>query len=218
MATVKSSNLKSQISKSKAETTKELALPKEIFNQKPNPVLLHQVITGYLSNQVQSTAHTKTRGQVSGSGKKPWRQKGTGRARAGSIRSPLWIGGGITFGPSPERNFKKVLPKQVRLSALAQALTDRYKNKNLFVIPSLQLEKPSTKKVLEILKKHNHEGKTLFVSTKINNNLVKSVGNVPGLNAVTAQEINALDVLLHKNIIIENSAIAELEKRFKGQS
>lgn len=213
MATIK--NPKSKIQNPKPVEPK---LPKEIFGVEPNPALLHQVITGYLSNQIQSTAHTKTRGKVAGTGKKPWRQKGTGRARAGSVRSPLWIGGGITFGPSPKRNFKKVLPKQIRLSALAQTLSDRNKNKTLFVVPSLNMDKPSTKYVIEMIKKHNHQGKTLFVTATNNQTLVKSVRNITGVSAITAQEINALNVLAHKNIIIENSAVAELIKRFGTQS
>ena len=209
MATIKST--KTQAPKSKPAETK---LPKEIFGVKPNTALLHQVITGYLSNQLQSTAHTKTRGNVSGGGRKPWKQKGTGRARVGSNRSPIWIGGGITFGPSPEKNFKKILPKQLRMNALAQTLTDRHQNKTLFIVPSLRLEKPSTKKVIELTKKHNHDGKILFVTAENNDNLVLSVRNVPGLNVVTAREINAINVLLHKNVIIEKSAVAELSKRF----
>jgi len=126
-------------------------LPKEIFDVKLNPDLVHQVATSQMANRRQVIAHTKDRGEVRGGGKKPWRQKGTGRARHGSIRSPLWKGGGVTFGPTKERNFKKIIPKKMKRKALFMVLSAKAKENLLIILDTLKLPLPKTKVISQIL-------------------------------------------------------------------
>lgn len=200
--------------KKPVESKKNLALPKEIFDVKPNLDLLHQVVAGYLSNLKKSTAHTKTRGQVAGGGKKPWKQKGTGRARHGSIRSPIWVGGGIVFGPTPAINYKKILPQKMRLGALAQALTNRTKLKKLRVVENLSLARAKTKLAVKLLADLGLTDKTLLVTNSNNQNLVKAARNLPNANVATAAFVTALDILRHQTVIVEKPAIKSLETRF----
>lgn len=203
-----------QSSKLKTQNREEIKLPKEIFGQKPNPALIHQVITAYLSNQRVSTASTKTRGQVSGGGKKPWRQKGTGRARHGSIRSPIWAGGGITFGPSPAKNFQKDIPKKMKLAALAQMLSDRKASKKIIIRGTLMLPQPKTKRAIQFLGALGIVGKALMVTAGKNENLLKATRNLQRAAVVAAQDVNALDVISSDYTIIEKPAIEVLAKRF----
>ncbi len=145
--------MKIDVYNQKGEKTGETLLPKEIFGVKLNRDLMHQVVVSQMANRRQVIAHTKGRGEVSGGGKKPWAQKGTGRARHGSIRSPLWKGGGTTFGPTKEANFKKKIPIQMKRRALFMALSEKFRNNLLVVMDALKIEKLKTKLVAEILKK-----------------------------------------------------------------
>ena len=133
--------------------TGQMKLPEEVFGKDFKPDLIHQVIIGMQSNKRQGTAHTKDRGEVRGGGKKPWKQKGTGRARHGSNRSPIWIGGGVTFGPTNEKNYKKVLPKKIRKAALLSILSAKAKDKDILVVEGIEIKEPKTKIIKPILDK-----------------------------------------------------------------
>ncbi len=137
----------------KGEKTGQMKLPEEIFGKDFKPDLIHQVIVGMQSNKRQGTAHTKDRGEVRGGGKKPWRQKGTGRARHGSNRSPIWIGGGVTFGPTKDKNYKKTLPKKIRKTALLSVLSAKVRDKDTLIVEDIKIEKPKTKIIKPILDK-----------------------------------------------------------------
>jgi len=199
----------------KGKIVGEGELPSEIFDLEINPDLLHQVVVCQMANRRQILAHTKTRGEVRGGGRKPWRQKGTGRARHGSIRSPLWIGGGVTFGPRKERIFKKKINKKMKRLALFMALSAKAKNGFLIVLDELQLEKPKTKVMESILnslpcKKES----TLIALPKVDWNIIKSARNLPYVRVMEARELNALDLLSFKYLIIPKEGIKTIQETF----
>lgn len=172
-----------------------------------NPDLVHQVVLGYMSNQRQVLAHTKTRGEVRGGGKKPWRQKGTGRARIGSIRAPHWIGGGITFGPRKNRNFKTTLPKKMRRKALAVTLAKKNDEQELFGIDFPKLTEIKTKKAVLWLEKYPlKEGNILFLSDKINPIFHLSMRNLVYIKSKPVKDLNCLDLLQFNNIVFDKHA------------
>ncbi len=180
-----------------------------IFSTKVNIPLLHEVVTAYLANRRKGCASTKTRGEVSGGGRKPWRQKGTGRARAGSIRSPLWRHGGIVFGPKP-RDYRQDLPKKKLKKALACALAA--KADVIKVLENLEIVEPKTKKIIEILKKIGiNSEETVFVLEKIEDNLRLASRNITYLNLVERRNLNAYDVLNCKNLIFTLEALKNYE-------
>lgn len=200
-----------QLTKVKKPTS---TLPKEIFELKDNPALLHQVLTGYLANKRIHTASTKTRGEVAGSGIKPWRQKGTGRARHGSRRSPIWVGGGITFGPRSNRNYKKTLPKRLRLSALAHSLSNRNKDSKIIITPKLDITDYKTKSVIEFVKKLNIKGSVVLVTAKTNQKLARAAKNVPWLSVAIAGNLTAYDVIKNEFIVFDQSAVTAILDRY----
>lgn len=162
----------------KGEEVGTTLLPKDIFDVKINPDLIHQVIVSQMANRRKVVAHTKDRGEVRGGGKKPWRQKGTGRARHGSIRSPLWRGGGVTFGPRKEKIFKKKIPKKMKRKALFMVLSDKFKNNLLIVLDELKLEKTKTKFLVQLFEnlkekiKNFKEGNTLIALPDYDKNII----------------------------------------------
>ncbi|GAH27850.1 unnamed protein product [marine sediment metagenome] len=168
----------------KGEKLRRIRLPQEIFEIEMNSDLVHQVMVSQMANRRQVIAHTKTRAEVSGGGRKPWRQKGTGRARHGSIRSPIWIGGGVAFGPRKDRVFKKKIPKKMRRKALFMVLSSKVKDKELLVLDKLETKEPQTKimaKMMENLRKKIKdfkEGSVLFLLAKKDENLIKSLRNI----------------------------------------
>ena len=201
----------------KGEVLKKISLPKEIFGQKPNPLLLSQVVRVYLSRKKLRTASTKTRAEVAGGGRKPWRQKGTGRARAGSIRSPIWRGGGVVFGPKPvdkELN----LPKKMRQKSLVVALSDKYTEKAIAVVDRLEFRQPKTKKAQEFLEKIPIEQSkpTLLVLDDKNEATVKSFRNIGRVEISRALDLNTLDVLKFSGLIFTLAALEKLKERFGG--
>ena len=190
-------------------------LPKEIFGLKTNPDLVHQVVVSQMANRRQVIAHTKDRGEVRGGGRKPWRQKGTGRARHGSIRSPLWRGGGVTFGPTKERVFKKKIPEKMRRLALFMALSGKVKNNLLILLDKLKVEKAKTKLMAEILKKLPcKEKSSLIALLEIDKNLILATRNIPKIETIQAKDLNCLDLLSFKYLIMPKESIKVIKDTF----
>lgn len=189
-------------------------LPKEIFDVKMNLDLVHQVIVSQMSNRRQITAHTKDRSEVRGGGKKPWRQKGTGRARAGSSRSPLWKGGGVTFGPRKDRIFKKEIPSKIRRKALFMVLSEKVRKNLLILLDELKVSKPKTKEIVTILKKLPCNKNCLIISPNYDKSLFLSGRNIPKVATIEARNLNALDVLSFKYLLISKDAVKTIKETF----
>lgn len=197
------------------EKTGQTRLASEIFGVKMNQDLVYQVTVSQASNRRQSTAHTKGRGDVRGGGKKPWRQKGTGRARHGSIRSPLWRGGGTTFGPTNERNFKRKINKKTRRLALLMVLSEKAKNNLVVILDDLKLEKPKTKLFTEILNKLPSAGKkSLIALPEQDKNLILAARNISGTETMSAKDLNCLDLLSVKYLILSKESIKIIKETF----
>ncbi len=197
----------------KGEEIGKLELPKKVFGAHINKTLLWEALTIILNNQRSGTAKTKTRAEVRGGGRKPWRQKGTGLARHGSIRSPIWRKGGVVFGPKP-RDYYKKMPQQKKIKALLSALSAAAKEDRIRIIEDMNIEKPRTKIINELLKKININGtKILISSDKINKNLLLSVRNIPRINLKRSADINCYDVLWADYVLFTKNGLSELEKR-----
>ncbi len=175
---------------------------------------VHDVVVAYMAAQRSGTACTKTMGEVAGSGKKPWRQKGTGRARAGSFASPLWRGGGVVFGPKP-RDFSKKVTRKTKQLALRKALTERVNAGDVTVLDAIKLDSPKTKGFVGILKSLEVKGTTLLVTDNGNENLIRASRNVEGVEIASPQSINTYQLLRSKNVIFTRSAIEALDARLK---
>jgi len=190
----------------------KVELNSSVFNDKINEHVVHQVVNAQLAARRSGNASTKTRGKVRGGGRKPWRQKGTGRARHGSIRSPLWVGGGITFGPSP-RSYDKKLTKKMRKLALRSVLTDKVQRDELVLIDNISLDRPKTKAVVEILEDLGLEDKkVLIVMPEKDKNLYLSARNIPNVKTLLAGSVNAYDLLDNEMIIFLEEAVKMLEE------
>src|SRR3989339_1356672 len=177
--------LKAKIYNIKGEVAGEETLDPDIFEVETKVGLIHQVLVAQMANKRQVLAHTKDRGEVSGGGKKPWKQKGTGRARQGSIRSPQWVGGGIVFGPTKERVFEQKINKKMKRKALLMCLSDRAKEEKIVLLDKLELENFKTKKFLEILNKLPNKGrKTLLVLADNDKKIIKSAANLSYLKTL----------------------------------
>jgi len=189
----------------------EIELSDSVFGIEPNEAVVHQVVKAQLANRRVGTASTKTRGMVRGGGKKPWRQKGTGRARAGSRRSPLWRGGGTVFGPHP-RDYSIRLPKKVRRLALKSVLSDKVNSGEIVVLEALNFEEPKTKRIIEVLNALNVFGKALVVTADGDINVTKSARNIPGVKPLRADFINVYDLLAYDKLVITKDAVAKVEE------
>lgn len=192
-------------------TVGEITLSDAVFGAEVNPGLLHEVVQMYLANKRQGTADTKTRAEVSGGGRKPWRQKGTGRARHGSIRSPLWRKGGIVFGPHP-REYGWSMPKKARRAALRQALSAKVKSGELIVVDKFELEAPKTREVATLLKNLKVDGSAFIVTAQEDVNIYKSARNIPGVRVNAARNLNAYDVLAAGKLVFTQDAVAKVEE------
>jgi large subunit ribosomal protein L4 len=198
------------------KSTEEIVLPKEVFEVKASPDLVHQVFVSQMANKRQSTAHTKDRGEVRGGGKKPWQQKGTGRARAGSIRSPIWKGGGVTFGPTKERNFKKIVPKKMKRKALLMILSSKVEDKLLIVLDNFKIEKPKTKEISSILNNLPCKAKNCLIAlSEPDKNLFLASRNIPKVKLIEARNLNCIDLLSFKYLVIQKDAIKKIKETFK---
>lgn len=191
----------------------EIELNEAIFGTEVNEPLLHQAVVAYEANKRQGTVSTKTRTEVRGGGRKPWRQKGTGRARHGSTRSPIWVGGGVTFGPKP-RDYRQALPKKARRAALRSALSAKVGAGDIIVLESLSLSEVKTKQVAQVLERLNATGTALIVTDQRNRNVELSTRNIPGVALRTADGINAYEVLKHSKLVITKDGVAKVEEVF----
>lgn len=192
----------------------QVELNKNVFGVKPNENVVFDAIQVYMSNCRQATAKTKKRDEVSGGGRKPWRQKGTGRARQGSTRSPQWRGGGVVFGPTGEQNFTiKQNRKEYRL-ALKSVLSEKVKNKDLVVVNEIRYEKPQTKAAKEMLKTLNTKNKTLFVVSEdsVNYEALLSMSNLSNVLVLFADEINVYDVVNSDSVVMTLDAFKSIEE------
>lgn len=197
----------------KGEEIGTIELPDKIFKAPVNKALLWEVVTIILNNQRQGTAKTKTRAEVRGGGRKPWPQKGTGLARHGSIRSPIWRKGGVVFGPKP-RDYYKVMPQQKKNKALLAALSAAAQEERIRVIEDLNFERPSTKALKEILKKTNLDGaKVLITGAQFDQNLILSARNIPKVILKRSADINCYDVIWADYVLFTKNGLSELEKR-----
>ena len=190
----------------------DLVLHPEVFGVAVNDHLLYEAVKQYRANARSGTHATKNRALVSGSGKKPWRQKGTGRARVGEIRTPLWRHGGTVFGPQP-RDYSYAMPKKARAAALRSALSQRVKEGALKVVDHFDLAEPKTRELIAILGKLEVVGKTLLVDSKPTDNLVLSGRNIPGLKVVDPTQVNVYDVLDCRHLLVTQEALTKLEER-----
>lgn len=197
------------------EQVGDVELCDSVFGQEVRPEVMHMVVKNYLANQRQGTASTLTRSEVAGGGRKPWRQKGTGRARHGSTRSPIWRKGGITFGPKP-RSFKYTLPKKLKRKALKSALSSKVVSEEIIVLDELTMDVPKTKEMVKTLDNLKVDGKTLIVLDTRDENIEKSVRNIPGVKAVNVKILNVYDILAHKNLIITKEAARKVEEVYAG--
>jgi len=197
----------------KGENVGEVSLKDNIFNTKVNKYLVHQAVKRYLANKRRGTASTKNRSEVRGGGAKPWKQKGTGRARAGTNSSPIWVGGGIVFGPTP-REYSFSLPKKMKVAAVKSVLSDKLNNKEIIIIDELSLEKNKTGKMVEILKNLQAFKKPLIIIEKEDNGIVQAARNIKGAQVLPVSKINAYDLLNHEKIIITKKALERIEEVF----
>jgi len=190
----------------------EHALRPEVFAVAVNDHLLYEAVKQYRASARRGTHMTKNRALVSGSGRKPWRQKGTGRARVGEVRTPLWRHGGTVFGPQP-RDYSYAMPKKARAAALRSALTRRYHDGGLRVVERFGIEQPKTKVLKELLGRLGVEGKTLIVENQPDRALLLSGRNIPGLKVVDATQVNVYDVLDCPNLLVSQEALDKLEEQ-----
>jgi len=190
----------------------ELKLPEALFDGTVNVNAMHQAIVMYQANLRQGNASTKERAEVSGGGKKPWRQKGTGRARAGSSRSPLWRGGGTTFGPHP-KDFTYQVPRKVKIGALVASLSSKLNDNDLLCVDQLKLESDKTKDFAKVLKNLKLAGKIVAVVESVDDNVSRISRNIPSFRMVRSCDVTAHDILQNKKLLITKSAFKDLLKR-----
>ena len=202
----------------KGDNIGKIKLPDSIFGLKLNMDLLYQVVTGQRANKRQIIAHAKGRNEVRGGGKKPWRQKGTGRARHGSIRSPIWKGGGVTHGPLKDKIYKKDINRKMARKALMVALASKLVDNNLFIVDSIKLEHPKTKEIVTIFKNisKNYPDKrmsnTLLVLPTNDKDFVRATNNLKNLSVIEARNLSTLDAVSYKNLLFAKESIEVLEK------
>ena len=226
-------SIKIKVYNQNAEVIGEMELSQKVFGMKVNNSLVHQAVTTQMANERQVIAHTKDRSEVRGGGRKPWRQKGTGRARHGSSRSPIWIGGGVTFGPRNDRNFKKRINKKMKQNALLMVLSDKAAGDNFIILDKLEVTEFKTKvfnKIItgfetKILKSKKKETKAdakkkevkrsfLMIVDKGDEKLSCSARNLPGIKLINTENINIVDLLKYKNLILNKAAVEKITERY----
>ena len=212
-------SIKVKVYNQSAAPVKDLELSKEVFAVKANADLLHQAIVTQQANERQVLAHTKDRSEVSGGGKKPWKQKGTGRARAGSSRSPIWIGGGVTFGPTKDRNFSKKLNKKMKQKAIMMALSDKLEQSSLVVVDTLEIKDFKTKQFNSFLSAFEKEilpirRNLLIINETKDEKVFYSGRNLKGVDIINPENINIVDLLSHRQIMLTEAGIKAIEKQY----
>jgi len=228
-------SMKLNVYNQKGEKVRQMDVSERIFGVKPNSVVINEAVTAQMANERQVLANTLDRSEVRGGGKKPWRQKGTGRARAGSSRSPIWIGGGVTFGPTKDRNFKKKVNKQARRAALFMVLSDRLADERLLVLENPTLEKMKTKAMDEVIsnleekiikvvstdagkkgKKTRSERRSLLlISSERDEKVIRSTRNLKGVSILNAENINIVDLLAAKTVVLTEGCVKRIEAIYK---
>lgn len=198
----------------KGDKVGDLDLPKAIFEVEFNEELVHQALVRQMANKRVNLAHTKTRGEVRGGGRKPFRQKGTGNARQGTIRAPHMKGGGVTFGPRNNRNFSKDMPKKQRRKALFSALSEKARNKEVMALETYEVKAPKTKEFAAMIAKMPIERNVLIVLPSKNEMVEKSAGNLPNVKTITAGYINIHDLQKYQSILFLKDAVAKMEEVF----
>lgn len=200
------------------EKVKEIKINESVWGIEPNDAVLHNAIVLAMANSRQASASTKTRDEVSGGGRKPWRQKGTGNARQGSIRAPQWRGGGVVFGPNPNRNYSKKQNKKERRLALLSALSYKVLDKELIVLENLNLETNKTKELVNVLASLNvRNNKVLVVVEELNDNVCLASRNLPNVKVVAFNEVNAFDLVSADNMVITEAALTKLEEALTNE-
>src|SRR5690625_401178 len=186
----------------------DFELNASVFGIEPNKHVLNEAVLMQRASLRQGTHAVKNRSAVRGGGRKPWRQKGTGRARQGSIRAPHWVGGGVVFGPTP-RSYSYRLPKKVRRLAIKSALSTKTQENNVIVVDDIQFEKPKTKEFVKMLEALEVDNKVLLIIAEQDENIIRSANNLPSVKVITVNQINVLDVLLHDKFILTKDAAEE---------
>jgi large subunit ribosomal protein L4 len=229
--------IKIKVYNQKAETAGEMELSSKVFGMKVSPALIHQAVVTQMGNERKVIAHTKDRSEVRGGGRKPWKQKGTGRARHSSVRSPIWIGGGITFGPRNDRNFKKRINKKMRQNAMLMVLSDKVANNHFTILDSLEVAEFKTKvfnqivsglenKIFtgikpETLNKKSKDKKLeikrsyLIIVEKSDEKLSYSARNLSGLKLINLNNINIVELLRYRELILTKKAVEKIEEKYK---
>lgn len=225
-------SIKIKVYNQNAEATGEMQLSPKVFGMKINNDLVHQAVVTQMANERQVIAHTKDRSEVRGGGRKPWRQKGTGRARHGSSRSPIWIGGGVTFGPRNDRNFKKRINKKMKQNAMLMVLSDKAIGDNFIILDKLEATEfktkvfnkiingfeskilKSEKKVKADIKKKEAKRSFLIIVDKGDEKLSCSARNLAGIKLINTDNINIVDLLRYKNLILNKAAVEKLTERY----
>ncbi|QUW20375.1 50S ribosomal protein L4 [Sporosarcina sp. Marseille-Q4063] len=189
----------------------EIELNDAIFGIEPNEAILFEALVQQRASLRQGNHKVKNRSEVAGGGRKPWRQKGTGRARQGSIRSPQWRGGGVVFGPTP-RSYSYKLPRKVRRIALLSALSSKVREENVIVLDQLSFDAPKTKEFVQVLKDLSINKKALIVTADLDETVALSARNIPGISVVTASSINVLDIVAHEKFVVTKAAVEKIEE------
>lgn len=194
----------------------DLELNAAHFGVKPNPALVHEVVVSQQANARRSIAHTKTKGEVRGGGKKPWKQKGTGRARQGSTRNPQWVGGGVAFGPRADRDYSVKVNRRVRQKALFMALSDKASSGSLIALENLSYAEPKTKVAAELIKKLPVSRRALLVLPKSDPMVSRMVRNLPAATVVTVNALSLVDVVSHPTVVFWKDAVPAFETLYRN--
>lgn len=194
----------------------KLIVADDVFGLERNDDLVHQVFVSIMSNRRVALAHTKTRGERSGSGIKPWKQKGTGRARVGSVRTPIWKKGGVVFGPRKDRNYKKKINKKMKAKAIATVLSGKLKDSELKVLEKLELNNKKTKEMARLISNLKLKGKMLMAFEEKERNSRIYSRNIKGLDNILVEQLNVADMLNHKYLLMTKDSVKFLEKKYKG--
>jgi large subunit ribosomal protein L4 len=198
----------------KGTKVEEMDLSDSVFGLPKNDDLVHQVAVSLGANKRESIAHTKTRGERAGSGRKPWKQKGTGRARVGSVRSPIWKKGGIVFGPRSERNYKKKINSKMNANAILSVLSGKAKDNEIYVIDKMELTDKKTKEMAKVIKNLKISGKVLVVFGKKEKDIMLASRNLKNAQNIFSDQLNVLDMLNNRNMLISKESIKQIEKKY----
>lgn len=207
--------MKTKVYNLEGKETGQIELPERIFNVPANEDLIHQVVVAQMANSREAIADTKDRGEVSGGGKKPWKQKGTGRARHGSSRSPIWKGGGVVFGPTSDRNYSKRINKKMKAKALFMVLSEKLREEKILVLEDIKMEKPSTKDMIKMLERLSIKTKALVAFGHRDDNAVKSFGNISKVSLIASDSINVVDILKNDMFVVNKEGLKKIEETYK---